>query len=194
MTPWRRFDPRQAVRQPWANGAGYTDEWARDRQTPWSWRLSVAMVERTAPFSPLPGVDRQWVALDAPIDLLWPDGRQQRQHRLSTVHADGATAPQASLPQGPTRVFNLMQRGDASAQLIARPLQGLCWLPASPHACWLLYLLGGSAELQRVGQQLSLSGGEALWLPPGAPLRLDGRGELLLVHWPQAVEGLPPVA
>ena len=29
MTSWRRFDPRQAIRQPWANGAGYTDQWGR---------------------------------------------------------------------------------------------------------------------------------------------------------------------
>lgn len=60
---------------PWANGAGTTVELVSLDASPrlWPtesrWRLSIASLERTAPFSPLPGVHRQFMPVGGDVVL-----------------------------------------------------------------------------------------------------------------------------
>src|SRR3546814_1791648 len=53
-------------RERWRNGLGWTREIHAHRPDPgsdWAWRLSIAEIERDAPFSAFPGVDRELVLL-----------------------------------------------------------------------------------------------------------------------------------
>ncbi len=61
------LDPSEVEPTPWANGAGSTRELAAttDADGGTMWRISVADLDRDAPFSLLPGLDRVFVALGA---------------------------------------------------------------------------------------------------------------------------------
>src|SRR5690606_23181136 len=53
-------------RERWRNGLGWTREIHAHRSDPagdWTWRLSIAEIERDGPFSAFPGVDRALVLL-----------------------------------------------------------------------------------------------------------------------------------
>jgi environmental stress-induced protein Ves len=95
---WRRHDNRHCQRA---------------HETNWQWRLSIADITQDCTFSAYPGTRRQIVALDAPLNLHFSDGRKVELLRLSGTHFDGADAPNASLPDGATRAFNVMLRGGA---------------------------------------------------------------------------------
>ena len=129
--PPERIDLRTIARQPWKNGAGLTREIAfgGTSSPSFDWRISLAEVERDAPFSAFAGVDRCIVllrgagmrlrsaagAIEPPID-----------HALTTPLAPfrfpGEVALDASLAGGPSRDFNVMtpprrlpQRGELRA-------------------------------------------------------------------------------
>lgn len=107
---------------PWRNGKGTTREliaWP-DAQS-WTLRFSVADIENDGPFSPWPGVVRDFCVLDgAGVVLRWSDGRKERLTRgREPLRFDGADAPWAQLIEGPTRDLNLMTRSGTDAHLQA---------------------------------------------------------------------------
>ena len=51
-------------KQPWKNGGGVTWEIAADEEQPPAWRISVALIDRSGPFSDYRGYDRTIVAVD----------------------------------------------------------------------------------------------------------------------------------
>src|SRR3546814_12598530 len=78
-------------RERWRNGLGWTREIHAHRPDPgsdWAWRLSIAEIERDAPFSAFPGVDRELVLLPG--------------HGLPLPFDDGAS-PLPETPPGPLR-------------------------------------------------------------------------------------------
>jgi len=101
---------------PWRNGAGLTRELALqppDAGPDFDWRLSVAEVERDAPFSAFPGIDRCIVLLrGAGMRLVSADGsldqRLDRTHQA--FHFPGDLTLQGMLVAGPCRDFNVMTR------------------------------------------------------------------------------------
>ena len=109
---------------PWKNGMGRTRELAIHPAgadlADFLWRVSVAEVDRAAPFSPFPGVDRQIALLDG-------DGFRMRfgnghEHALLEPFLPfafpGEAAVEATLAGGPTRDFNLMlRRGKVTGQV-----------------------------------------------------------------------------
>ena len=169
--------------QPWANGLGSTTQIACGPDgADWRWRLSIAQIGQDSPFSPLPGV-RRWIApLDAPLGLNFPAGGKRLLPRLAVHAFDGADAPFAELPDGPTRAFNLMLRGDNRAELIARPLQGAMLLPAEAGWRWFVHLPTGQAEVRADEEIAFLQHGQSLWIDaqPGQRLRIEGGGEVIL--------------
>lgn len=99
----------------WRNGAGLTRELAV--QPPdtadFDWRLSVAEVERDAPFSAFPGIDRCIVLLrGAGMRLQSTDGRldERLDRPHQPFHFSGDVALSATLVDGPCRDFNVMVR------------------------------------------------------------------------------------
>lgn len=97
----------------WANGGGSTREIvAGPDPGEWSWRLSIADVDSSGPFSPLPGVLRT-------IALLHGHGFILRVGGASSTICDpflpflfdGADATTCELIDGPVLDLNLMERG-----------------------------------------------------------------------------------
>jgi environmental stress-induced protein Ves len=119
MNGWTFVPLAQARAMPWKNGGGITHELlagpdARD----WRWRLSVAQVDSSGPFSSFPGVHRWFAVLDGAGVVLEMDGGA---HRLTCGSAplsfDGAAVVDCVLIDGATQDFNLMVRGGSGAML-----------------------------------------------------------------------------
>ena len=181
-----RFDDSR--RQPWANGAGSTREllqWPGAGQ-PWQWRLSIADVDRDAPFSSFPGVDRILVLLSGDgLVLRFGDGREER---LDTPYAMARFPGEAELSggpiDGPTTDFNLMwQRDRFDAELWVRPMVGSIQLFASPGETWILHVAAGHADGD---DGLHLDAGDTLVSSDddgsARHLHLEGAGTALVVR------------
>ena len=113
-----RIDLRALVARPWKNGAGVTREIARGGPggDAFDWRISVAEVERDAPFSQFPGVDRCIVLLrGAGMRLRARDGSVD--HRLIEPYVPlrfaADVALDATLVGGASSDFNVMTRRGA---------------------------------------------------------------------------------
>lgn len=109
---------------PWKNGMGRTRELAIQPAgadlTNFLWRVSLAEVDRAAPFSAFPGVDRQIALLDGEGFLMrFGDGREHALLEPFVPFAfPGEAAVDAMLAGGPTRDFNLMlRRGSATGSI-----------------------------------------------------------------------------
>lgn len=103
---------------PWKNGGGVTREIAAypvgaSLET-FVWRVSVADVERSGPFSQFPGIDRKLVLLaGSGMHLAQARGATHAlMEPLAVASFDGEAAVDAQLIDGATRDFNLMVRRD----------------------------------------------------------------------------------
>lgn len=116
---------------PWRNGGGMTRELAIcPTQGEWHWRMSVAEVGSSGPFSRFDGITR-WFAVLAGAGVVLnvrtpsdDDELGSCEHRLTMADAplcfDGGAATDCRLINGPTQDFNLMVR---DASLPARMLR-----------------------------------------------------------------------
>jgi environmental stress-induced protein Ves len=142
-------------------------------------------VEQEGPFSELPDTRRTLVPLDAPMRLRFPDGSERGGVRFQVLEFDGSPAPVGLLPQGATRDFNLMLRGEARAEVLARTLVDSMMLPVASGVRWLVYLDSGRAAVSAgAGEALALNPRDAaLVMPDGGPGRwlVEGAGEVVLV-------------
>jgi hypothetical protein len=178
---------RSAQREePWANAAGSTTVLLREPDdADWTVRISIARVERDGPFSDLPGTRRTLIPLDAPMTLRFADGHELTGSRFRTIEFDGSPAPTGVLPEGPTRDFNLMLRGDAGGEALSRTLLDAMVLPVETGVRWLIYLDSGRAEVHAdPDMQTALNPGDAALVSPGVtmtPVRIEGAGEIVLV-------------
>lgn len=178
--------PRSAQREePWANGAGSTTVILREPDgADWRVRISVAKVDNDGPFSELPATHRTLVPLEAPMTLRFPDGRELYVARMQAVQFEGSPAPHGVLPEGPTRDFNLMLRGDTRGEAIARTLAGSMLLPPESGTRWLVYLDNGRATVTRTdAPALALAPGDAALVTgvTGSGAHIEGAGEIVLV-------------
>ena len=107
----RRFSLTALTSEPWRNSGGVTRTVAVGGQTDadgWAWRISIADIARDGPFSIFPGRDRHLALIDGNGIAL----RGDTAIRLADVGAvasfRGDDAYDASLIDGPARVWNLM--------------------------------------------------------------------------------------
>lgn len=99
----------------------------------WRWRVSLATIERDAPFSRFPGVDRVSLLL-AGTELALEEANGQRRLRLGLYQSasyDGDTEHFAHVLGAPLQCLNVMtMRGQCQArlQLVSQPTraQGEC--------------------------------------------------------------------
>lgn len=103
---------------PWKNGQGTTREILRQPEGngAFDWRLSVADVVQSGPFSEFPGYQRVITLLEGDgFVLRFADGQE---HALTEPHVpypfDGAAAVSCDLPGGPSKDLNLMLRRDVA--------------------------------------------------------------------------------
>lgn len=185
MPPIIAIPHRDQHQEPWANGAGVTTVILREPDAAaWRVRISVARVDHDGPFSELPDTRRVLVPLDGPMTLRFADNRELHAARMQALQFAGSPAPLGVLPEGPTRDFNLMLRGSAAGEVIARTLVGPMLLPATRGVRWLLYVDSGHAQLPAADGTTVLAPGDAALLPAAgdsAPWHLDGAGEIVLV-------------
>lgn len=118
---WQLIRLPDAVASPWRNGGGVTRELAAwpAASADWTWRISVAEVATSGPFSRFEGVQRWFAVLSGNgVSLKLPGA----EHRLTPASAplafDGGVAVDCQLLGGPTQDLNLMVRqGRASARM-----------------------------------------------------------------------------
>jgi uncharacterized protein len=110
--------PLQVIRKssfesvPWKNGAGITHEATRvpEKGEPFNWRVSVAHIDASGPFSDFSGYVRLMVLLRGTGVTLTIDGVKSRELRSvgEMVEFDGAGPTYCELLDGPCVDLNLM--------------------------------------------------------------------------------------
>lgn len=107
---------------PWRNGGGVTRELAMWPDAgDWAWRMSVADVDKSGPFSKFDGIERWFAVLEGAGVQLDVAGVP---HRVTAADAplffDGAATTGCELIDGKTRDFNLMVRRGAESSRMVR--------------------------------------------------------------------------
>jgi len=118
---WHVIHLADVAATPWRNGGGVTRELAAlPAQGEWNWRMSVAEVGSSGPFSRFDGITRWFAVLAGAgvvLNVRTPCDSGEAgasEHRLGVVDAplcfDGGAATDCQLINGPTQDFNLMVR------------------------------------------------------------------------------------
>jgi environmental stress-induced protein Ves len=116
---WQIHSLAQAAPVPWKNGGGLTREllaWPSAQD--WVWRISVADIAHSGPFSQFEGVQRWFAVLSgAGVQLDVGPPPTAASHRLAP-HApplcfEGQAPVQCTLIDGAAQAFNLMLSGDS---------------------------------------------------------------------------------
>lgn len=151
--------------QAWRNGGGWTTELEREGNPGrFLWRLSIAEVERSGPFSDFAGYERTLMLLEGDGMELTFDAATvtsiDQPHR--PVVFDGGARVDCRLLGGPVRDMNLMvDRERARGTLAVRALDAPAQVRAD--AAWfLLYALRGASEARIGAGEYRLAPGELL--------------------------------
>ena len=176
-------------RERWKNGAGWTRQIVRVPDgDDWDWRLSIAEIERDAPISLFPGIDRELVLLQGNgLRLRFGNGKvTELQPPHGRIRFAGEEALSGELLDGPTHDFNLMWRRDRiSAELLHRPLVGSMLFFTDPGTTWAIHLLAGQARFDEANGLPALWAGDTALLENDAARQrfvLQGGGELLAIR------------
>ncbi|QGN57317.1 HutD family protein [Nostocoides sp. HKS02] len=96
--------------------AGRPESWRRGPAEAdldlFSWRLSVAQVDRSGPFSAYPGVERQLILAGGESLTLIVEGRRQVLRPGGVTAFDGGARVSCEVTGGPVTAVNLMTRPD----------------------------------------------------------------------------------
>jgi uncharacterized protein len=175
----------------WKNGGGWTREVIRSpaQNDQWSWRLSIAEIEKDGPFSEFPGVDRELILLSGEgMHLHFADGDS---HTLLPPHGAlrfaGEQALNAELIDGPTQDFNVMWRRDQyKVAVLHRPIVGPMVFFRETDVHWALYVISGQVQAKDIQPRMVLMQGDSgiiLSSERSSRLIIDGGGEILLVKF-----------
>jgi environmental stress-induced protein Ves len=174
------------TRQPWKNGAGVTTQLAlHEEGERWVWRLSLAEVAQSGPFSDFAGYERTIMLVEGAGMELEVDGRATDALRLPyrPFVFDGGARTRCSLLSGPVKDLNLIvdrARAGASLDVIdTNRFRG-----TRLEARWTLaYALRGWTRVVADAVECTLAPGELLRLDGarGADLDLVGLDQSALV-------------
>lgn len=148
---------------PWKNGLGTTQEIAALRSNEdlrsggFTWRLSVATVAASAPFSSFPGVDRIILLQEGDGMMLdsGAHGRHRLERKLEPYAFSGDWSTDCKLLGGPCRDFNVMvsrERARAALKVVT----------AGPEP-QVVFMAGHTAAIHAVSGPVLVAGSE---LPP----------------------------
>ena len=116
---------------PWKNGGGVTHEAIRvPAEDPFRWRVSVAHIDASGPFSDFAAYNRKMVLLQGGgIELRFADGnRKTLQEVGDLVEFDGGSAAYCELTRGPCVDLNLMvSKSDGVAVRVERVIEPLAF-------------------------------------------------------------------
>ena len=186
---WQVVELRSVLPGPWKNGAGSTRElvaWPGPGN--WAWRMSVAEVSGSGPFSRFEGVQRWFAVLCGAGVVLTTAGRPQALTMHSAPYCfDGAVPTDCALVDGATRDFNLMTRCAGTPVTGARMARvcGSARVAVVGPGIVAVYAVGAGAKLLREQRRLADPG---LDLPPDSlAWRSVEPGERLQVQAEQAL-------
>jgi environmental stress-induced protein Ves len=119
---WHTVRLADVLPSPWRNGGGVTRELAAwPNAQDWIWRLSVAEVGRSGPFSRFEGVQRWFAVLGgAGVRLTLGEHTHELTGDSEPLCFDGASPVDCQLLEGATQDFNLMLRADRAAARMKR--------------------------------------------------------------------------
>lgn len=166
----RHLTPGDYKRMPWKNGQGSTTELIASpgaEGSAFNWRLSIAEVGQSGPFSDFSGYDRFITLIEGAGMTLNFNGIMERRidQPFQPLPFDGGWQTDCVLIDGPLRDFNLMvaRNWGYSAMTILRPAAGEeCEIDVAPVT--LLHVFAGSVSLQVDGDQRDLKRGDTLHL------------------------------
>ena len=150
---------------PWKNGGGITHEAIRVPASgdPFHWRISVAHIDASGPFSEFAAHDRKMVLLEgAGIELRFGDGVKKTLRRVGElIEFDGAAAAHCELLDGPCVDLNLMilksHRAAVRVERVVEPLE----LSAALNETMLVFPIDGALALEAAnGQAVPLKAGD----------------------------------
>lgn len=163
IQPFRRAD---LVAQPWKNGGGFTREVvcrpAGSGMAHFDWRVSIAYIGGSGPFSAFPGIDRVITLLEGPgVHLRSHDGAigHRLDRALEPFAFPGEANVHADLLGAECHDFNVMTRRSACTAQV-QVLRGAMELPAAREG--LLLAARGDWQIQGPAPRW-LGPGEGLW-------------------------------
>ena len=196
---WRLLHPSDYRRMRWKNGGGWTTELAKFPEgddDAFDWRISIAEIESSGPFSTFDGYDRVIGLLEGiGMELRFDAAESVRlERRLQFTRFAGEWQTEGVLISGAVRDFNVIVKRDAfSAEVLHRPLVGP--MVFFRDAAWFVYLVGGQAEAKCGDERCALGAGSSLLLLPeegGDRVVLNGGGEVVLVKFVPKVSAKRP--
>lgn len=186
---WHLTSLDSAPPAPWRNGGGVTRELAaRPAGTDWTWRISVAEVAASGPFSRFDGVQRWFAVLGGAGVILKLPGAE---HRLTLATAplsfDGGEPVECELLHGPTRDLNLMVRRDRASARMAR-VNGVRHLMAARAKVVAVYAVDEPAQVRHEGECVVVAPHTLAWtsLPAGAEVAVTASSALSMEIEPWA--------
>ena len=148
---------------PWKNGGGITHEAIRVPASgdPFRWRVSVAHIDASGPFSDFAAYDRKMVLLrGAGIELRFANGeRRSLRHAGELVEFDGALSTYCELLDGPCVDLNLMVSKSDKVAVRVKRFDAPLAVSASLNETMLVF------PIDR-GIALEIDGGDAVTLEP----------------------------
>lgn len=178
---WQQVHLGDVLPSPWKNGGGTTRElvvWPK--ADPWQWRISVAEVTQSGPFSRFEGIERWFAVLQGEGVVLSTQGVR---HHLTTdstpLRFDGAPATDCELLGGPTRDFNLMTRMGVANATVTR-LKGQLTLPLKATEIVAIYSISTGTSAHFHSDSVTL-------MPHSLAWRIAEQSDVLTVDAQQAL-------
>lgn len=173
---WTCVQLDSAVPIPWRNGGGLTRELALwPDPGDWLWRMSVAEVDASGPFSAFPGVTRWFAVLHGAGVRLQIDGKDRILRREDAPATfDGNAVTHCSLLDGPTQDFNLMVRTTHGGSSMRR-VNGQLDVTLHTAKTVAVYAIDSSKILQSGDEVMVLEAGTLAWqtLPAHAAVHVQ---------------------
>jgi environmental stress-induced protein Ves len=137
---------------PWKNGGGITHEAMRVPPSgdPFRWRVSVARIEASGPFSDFAEYNRKMVLLQgAGLELRFADGASRTLRKVGELaEFDGALSAHCGLLQGPCVDLNLIvSKSDGVAVRVERFIESLA-LSAARDETLLIFAIERRVTLE----------------------------------------------
>jgi environmental stress-induced protein Ves len=180
---WNIIPLAKVPPSPWRNGGGVTRELAAwpDSQD-WVWRISVAEVEASGPFSCFAGVQRCFAVLQgAGVRLRFATQQHELTEGSEPLAFDGADAVDCDLLDGATQDFNLMVRRDRGSATLRRVRAAERFVLAAEKTV-AIYANSLPVQLQAGDEAMPLPAHSLAWqtLPAGTVLQVEGSDALCI--------------
>ena len=179
---WKVVRFGQVASAPWKNGGGVTRElvtWPEPDN--WLWRMSVAEVSQSGPFSIFEGVQRWFAVLSgAGVRLVCGSRKCTLTATSDPFCFDGAQMTQCELIDGATRDFNLMTRQPTVNAVVTRVSQSID-LELTTRRVLAIYSIESKAVLRFNNEMIETEPASLVWRSVAPGDRLQGHSTSALL-------------